>query len=316
MDADALKLFPRLGGAGCVVGISLVLQGSACNPPRPLAPEQVLAHQRACAENLAASDLDAAQSRCMLCLEYDRGNPECLNLMGLLELQRSGCGKARDWYKRALRQKPDFPEARVNLGVCFLEAQPPEFDDAITMFGSAIRVDPGYVVGRWNLARAYARRGDVAYARAANSVARAGLSSENALTARAFAPAEADYARADEQLQRLLQLDPGEFHALALRAYLEMQRSNYAATPAQRRQHLERAVEQGNRCVDAAPLESVEAYQCSGNLGAVYAALEDVDAALFHYGRCLTLAPGDPECQRGYAAARASAALRQQPVAH
>lgn len=298
--------------------------GSAC--PDPQVPVQTYAHQKACQEYLdqAAGDADdarreetltQAETRCRLCMEYSRANPECLNLTGLVWFMRGNHDQARDFYKRALRSRNDFPEALNNLGILFMEQQPPDYGEACGMFRRAIRIDPGYTPGRWNLSLALSRLGDAAYAAADNRAAAAGLNrgDPKALWGM-YLPAEEQYRATDDQLRRLLEMDPGNFQARFLMGYMELKRSNYAPTEDQRRKNLQRAIEMGTRCWELAPKDRVEARQCAGTVGAAYAATEQSGLAMVSWMNCLSLDPKDPECLRGFRDAASREMIRQHGI--
>jgi tetratricopeptide (TPR) repeat protein len=78
------------------------------------------------------------------------GNPFAHNNVGVAWYQRQDLAKARAQYDEALRLRPDFPEACVNLGnVLRDEGRVPE---ALEEFDRALRLDPEY-------AEAYNNRG-------------------------------------------------------------------------------------------------------------------------------------------------------------
>jgi tetratricopeptide (TPR) repeat protein len=257
--------------------------------------------------------LSNAEAACRMCLEYSRANPECLNLTGLIFFMRGDRARAREFYKRAVVSRNDFPEALNNLGVLFLEDHPPELDEAIAMFQRSIRIDPGYTPGRWNLALAMSRKGDAAYAAADRQAEESGLNRAHPVALwNAFAAAERSYAATEDQLRRLLQVDPANFQALFLFSYLHLKRSNYAPTEDHRRQDLQRSADLALRCWELAPRDRVEARQCAGTLGAVYAAMAQVRESLQFWMACLALDPRDPECLAGFRDASAREAAQQQ----
>lgn len=307
------------GVASCLL---LLAVAAACTPKNDQHPE-TLRHQVACNDYLVkasgdaddksrADSLTSAESRCRLCLEYDKTNAECLNLMGLVWFQRGNFEEARDWYKRAMRSRNDFPEARNNMGILFYQQKPPDYDEAITMFSSAIKIDPGYQSGRWNLALAFARKGDIAYADADRKAVtkRINRVDPKAISA-LFTDAEKFYALADDQLRRLFELNPKNFQAYYLMAYIELQRSNYAPTENDRRKSLQRSQDMGLRCWELAPRDTSEAKQCAGTLGAVFGAVEQNDQSMTFWMSCLSLDPKEPECLRGFQQASAKVMLNR-----
>ncbi|MBI5495031.1 MAG: tetratricopeptide repeat protein [Deltaproteobacteria bacterium] len=293
-----------------LVALSAAWAVPACttggNPNHP----EVLRHQGACQDYITKGDFDAAESRCRLCLEYDKQNPECLNLMGVIYFNRGNFGEARDWYKRAMRSRPDFAEARNNMGVLHMVAKPPDYDEAITMFSSSIKIDPGYKDGRWNLAHAYSEKGNIAFADAQNKVLKKGINMADPGKATAyFKDTEELYAKADDHLRRLFELDPKHYRGYFQLSYIEMQRSQYASTEQFRRQNLQRALDMGLRCWELAPKDAVESKQCAGTLGAIYGAKEENDQSMTYWASCLALDPKEPECLRGFRDSAAKVAL-------
>jgi len=120
-------------------------------------------HELACVEYQLENDLGRAEVACDLCLEYAKGrNPECLNSLGLVHLQRGENDKARTYFKTAIREFNDFAQARNNMG--YMEFQEGRFNQAISFFKQSIEIDPRYQDGRYNLALSYLRLGQNAYA--------------------------------------------------------------------------------------------------------------------------------------------------------
>lgn len=283
-----------------LLGLCILLSGSrnGCVPP-PIDPERVAQQQANCRSYLDKADFEAAKASCSLCLEWDRFNAECTNLMGLRSYLMGDFAAARDWYKRAIRLKNDFPEARNNLGVLLME-QDGDLEKAITMFSSTLKIDPGYLDGRWNLALAHSRLGNQSFARARQQVEEQGLNgADPKVLMKAYAPAEEHYTQAAEQARRLLELAPLHAKAAYLLGHVEEQRAHYALTQRSHQDHLVQSNDWLHRCVDLAAPGSREARECRGNLGSVEERLGQCDRAWMHYAGCLAAAPHDPECQRG-----------------
>ncbi|MEW5850717.1 MAG: tetratricopeptide repeat protein [Myxococcota bacterium] len=279
--------------------LGLATSGASCFNQSNANHPETLRHQLACKEYLEKQDLDAAETRCKLCLEYDRNNPECLNMMGQVWYLRGSNDQARDWYKRAMRARNDFPEARNNMGVIFME-QDADYKEAATMFASAIKIDPGYQDARWNLALAYSKLGTVEFAEAQQKLDKKGANKVDPQVLKAtFADAEDYYGKADDQLRRVFELNPKHFKAYGLMGFIELQRAAYAPTQNVQRRNFERSQDMSMRCVELAPVDKPEAVQCRGNLGYVLEQLGQCDQAMLHWMSCLALAPKEPECQRG-----------------
>jgi tetratricopeptide (TPR) repeat protein len=301
-QGDGVPFFRRLG-QGLVVGLCAVaVGGSFCKTPDNAQNPHTLRHQSACKEYLEKQDLDAAETRCKLCLEFDRPNPECLNMMGMVWYLRAQPDQARDWYKRALRSRNDFPEARNNLGVIFMEQDPPDYAEAITNFHASIKIDPSYQDGRWNLALAHSRVGNVRYADATNKLHKLGKlgTADPSELASYYAPAEQAYALADDQLRRLFELDPKSFQAYNLMGYIELQRASYAATKNRQQENFARSQDMSMRCVELAPTDRPERRECHGNLAYVLEQVGQCQAAMGHWLTCVALNPKEPECLTGF----------------
>ncbi|HKY39400.1 MAG TPA: tetratricopeptide repeat protein [Polyangiaceae bacterium] len=134
--------------AGFVAGISLWLQ--ACSGVAPLPPKAV-ALNRAGAEALARGDLETADARLSLALEYSPRFVEALVNQGLVELQRGNFDRARELLLRARRLNEDVAQPHHALGVLAeREARP---DLASRHYHDALAVDPGFEPARANLAR-------------------------------------------------------------------------------------------------------------------------------------------------------------------
>ena len=97
-----------------------------------------------------------------------------------------------------------------------------------------------------------------------------------------FADAESFYARCDDQLRRVFELNPKNFQAYFLMSYIELQRSNYASTENERRKNLQRSQDMGLRCWELAPKDAVESRQCAATLGAVFGCVAG-EALLYAY---------------------------------
>jgi len=275
-----------------VAAFALIFCMVGCPKKQPPGKDSIR-HQYACVHAIKLGDLDVAEARCDLCLEYRRSDAECTNAKGLIAYFRGDFSEARDWYKRALRLEDELAEARNNLGVLLLDVDG-NLEDAETMFRSAIKIDAGYQDARLNLARCLQQQGDRAFIQGEQ---RAAGSADPAVLKAAFAAADERYTAADTQLRRLHELNPLRSDVWFRRGYIDLQRARY--TPHQRTRLLERAHTSNTRCMELAVAGSPDGVRCRGNGAAALEQLGQCDAAMEHYLGCLTLQPGELECQRG-----------------
>jgi len=102
------------------------------------------------AERLARGDLDAAEARFRLALEYRPGFVEARANLGLVMAERGDLEEARAHVEAALSVDEDFALGWSSLGVV-LERQH-ELDDAAAAYEEALAIDPGLATPRRNLA--------------------------------------------------------------------------------------------------------------------------------------------------------------------
>jgi len=131
-----------------LVGIGFCL--IACSGTAPL-PPKAIALNRAGAEALAKGDLETADARFNLALEYSPRFVEALVNQGLVELQRGNFDRARELIARARRLNPDVAQPHHALGVLAERQARP--DEASRHYYAALAVDPGFAPSRANLAR-------------------------------------------------------------------------------------------------------------------------------------------------------------------
>ncbi len=129
-----------------LVGSFLLPACKSAAPIHPLAEE----HNTMCAKYLEAGDLQKAQNRCELALEYNPDFPEPWNLLCSIEIQRGRMNKAKEFCIKAIRINNDFAEAHNNLGFIYLQED--SLGKAHDAFKSALAINPGYLDGRYNLA--------------------------------------------------------------------------------------------------------------------------------------------------------------------
>ena len=129
-----------------LVGLSVL----GCAGTAPL-PAKAIALNRAGAEALARGDLETADARLSLALEYSPRFVEALVNQGLVELQRGNFERARELITRARRLNADVAQPHHALGVLAERQARP--DEASRHYYDALAVDPGFAPARANLAR-------------------------------------------------------------------------------------------------------------------------------------------------------------------
>ena len=122
----------------------------ACAGTAPLAPKAVELN-RAGTAALAAGDLETAEARFALALEYHPRFVEALTNLGLVEIQRGNLALARLQFERARRINPDLAQPHHALGVLAERERRP--DIAAEHYRDALKVNPGFGSSRANLAR-------------------------------------------------------------------------------------------------------------------------------------------------------------------
>jgi Flp pilus assembly protein TadD len=131
------------------LALSLSIWGLACAGSAPL-PPKALELNRAGVDALAAGDLETADARFSLALEYNPNFVDALTNEGLVEMQRGNFERARQLLTRARRLNPDVAQPHHALGV--LEERERRPDLASEHYYEALRVDPGFAPSRNNLA--------------------------------------------------------------------------------------------------------------------------------------------------------------------
>lgn len=129
--------------------LTLPLFCLACAGSAPL-PAKALDLNQAGVEALAAGDLETADARFSLALEYNPSFVDALTNQGLVELQRGNFERARQLFSRARRLNPDVAQPHHALGVLAERERRPDL--ASREYYEALRVDPGFAPARSNLA--------------------------------------------------------------------------------------------------------------------------------------------------------------------
>lgn len=136
----------------------ILLLVAGCSAGAPL-PPQAAALNAAGVEALARGDLETADARLSVALEYSPRFVEALVNLGLVELERGNFARARLLLERARRYNPDVAQPHHALGVLAERERRP--DEASKHYYEALRVDPGFAPARNNLARLLFRGGFV-----------------------------------------------------------------------------------------------------------------------------------------------------------
>jgi len=140
----------------------LVLFAVGCKGAAPLPPKAVELN-RTGVEALERGDLETADARFALALEYNPSFVEALVNQGLVEMQRGNFRHARRLLNRAKRLNPDVAQPHHGLGV--LEEREHRPDRAMKHYEEALAVDPGFAPARANLGRVLFEAGHYEHAR-------------------------------------------------------------------------------------------------------------------------------------------------------
>ena len=122
----------------------------ACTGTAPLAPKAVALNQ-AGTEALAQGNLETAEARFALALEFHPRFVEALTNLGSVEMQRGNLTRAKLLFERARRINADLAQPHHALGVVAERERRP--DVASDHYREALRVNPGFGPSRANLGR-------------------------------------------------------------------------------------------------------------------------------------------------------------------
>jgi tetratricopeptide (TPR) repeat protein len=134
----------------CAVAFGLTAASCVKAPPVHPRADQL---NKECANYIAQGDLDSAETRCNLGLEFSPFYSDLWVNSGLIHLKRGNNAKAKDAFIKALRYNQENAQAYNNLGYIYLQEK--EFGRAHDNFKRALKVNPDYLEARWNLAQAY-----------------------------------------------------------------------------------------------------------------------------------------------------------------
>ena len=133
-----------------------------CTRAAPL-PPRAAELNRAGIEALSSGDLETADARFALALEYSPRFVEALTNQALVEMQRGNFARARHLLERARRLNPDVAQPHHAFGVLAERQHRPDL--ASEHYAEALRVDPGFAPARLNLGRLLFAAGMVEHAR-------------------------------------------------------------------------------------------------------------------------------------------------------
>jgi tetratricopeptide (TPR) repeat protein len=142
-----LRLFTVFALLAAVMGCSTV-------PPLP--PKAVELNRDGAAA-LAAGDLATAEARRSVAIEYSPRFTEAWVNLGYVELRRGNLELAQKHFKKARSLNPDLPAPHHALGL--LADRRDRQKEAEGFYRAALKVDPGFVPSRVNLARRLFQRG-------------------------------------------------------------------------------------------------------------------------------------------------------------
>ncbi|MBX3209851.1 MAG: tetratricopeptide repeat protein [Labilithrix sp.] len=128
----------------------------ACATVPPLPPKALELNQNGAAA-LAAGDLSTAEARLSVALEYSPRFTEAWVNLGYVELRRGNLQRARKHFIKAHDLNPDLPAPHHALGL--LADRRDIGKEAEGHYRQALKVDPGFVPARSNLARRLFQRG-------------------------------------------------------------------------------------------------------------------------------------------------------------
>jgi tetratricopeptide (TPR) repeat protein len=131
----------------CFLAVTL---GVGCAAEMPL-PPKALELNRNGAAALAAGDLETAEARLALAVEYSPRFTEAWVNLGLLELRRGHLEKAQKDLRKAVDLNPDLASPHHGLGL--LAEKRGRIDEAEGHYRAALKVDPGFAPARANLGR-------------------------------------------------------------------------------------------------------------------------------------------------------------------
>src|SRR5271154_1397494 len=153
---------PRASGPLHASVMLALITLAGCMRPA-LLPPKAIALNREGARALASGDLELAEARIALALEYNPRFTEAWVNLGLVEMWRDNLERAKRDFLKARELNPDLPAPHHALGL--LSEREGHPDEAERRYRAALKVDPGFAPARINLARILFDRGDIDEAR-------------------------------------------------------------------------------------------------------------------------------------------------------
>lgn len=144
------------------LGIAALLH--VCCTSRPPLPPKAIALNDEGIGYLARGDLETADTRFRLALEYNPHFVEALVNLGLVELERGNFTRAGQLLQRARRINEHVAHPHHGLGV--LDERIGDREGAAAHYRDALAVDPGFAPARLNLARLLFDANDLYHAKA------------------------------------------------------------------------------------------------------------------------------------------------------
>ncbi len=139
----ALSLFVAVFASGCASNMALAPKAIALNDEG--------------AKDFAADDLEHAEAKLGLALEYNPHFTEAWVNLGLVEMRLGHLLVARHHFHKAIELNPDLPAPFHGMGL--LDERIGDLEKAEKNYRAALKVDPGFGPSRVNLARLlFARR--------------------------------------------------------------------------------------------------------------------------------------------------------------
>lgn len=136
---------------GQAARFSLAALLHVCCTSRPPLPPEAIALNDEGIGYLARGDLETADARFRLALEYNPHFVEALVNLGLVELERGNFTRAGQLLERARRINEHVAQPHHGLGV--LDERVGDREGAARHYRAALAVDPGFAPARLNLAR-------------------------------------------------------------------------------------------------------------------------------------------------------------------
>jgi Flp pilus assembly protein TadD len=139
-----MRLAPKAFAVVVISGLT------ACANPARL-PAKAIELNRDGATAMAAGDLEKAEARIALAIEYNPRFTEAWVNLGTIEMSRGNFERAHQDFVKARDLNPDLPAPHHALGV--LADHQGYVADAERYYRAALKVDPGFAPARVNLAR-------------------------------------------------------------------------------------------------------------------------------------------------------------------